>query len=133
MDAKQAKRLGKHLRAAREAKGLSARQLGDLVDLNASSIVRIENGEFRSPGADKLARIAEALAINAADVFALAEYSPPSSLPSMTPYLRTKYRDLPDEAVEQIQRYSARIAKKHGIALDGPAPGEDEDTWQATN
>jgi len=40
--------------------------------------------------------------------------------------LRTKYRDLPDDAREQIEKYAARIAKRHGVALDGPANGEDE-------
>lgn len=47
-------------------------------------------------------------------------------LPSFVPYLRSKYRGLPDEAVDSIEKYVARLAKKHGVAIDGPAPGEDE-------
>lgn len=126
MEPEQAKRLGTYLREARRAKGLSARQLGDLTDINDATIVRFENGSFTAPAPDKLARIAEALDLLIADVFALAEYASPSELPSFTPYLRTKSRDLPDDAVEQIEKYVARLAKKHGVTLEGPAPGEDE-------
>lgn len=126
MEPEQAKRLGTYLREARQAKGLSARQLGDLTDINDATIVRFENGSFTAPAPDKLARIAGALDLSIADVFALAEYASPSELPSFTPYLRTKYRDLPDDAVEQIEKYVARLAKKHGVTLEGPAPGEDE-------
>ena len=61
-----------------------------------------------------------------ADVYAMADYAVPDDLPSFRPYLRTKYRDLPADDVEAIERYAARLAKKHGINLDGPAPGEDE-------
>ena len=126
MEPEQAKRLGTYLREARQVKGLSARQLGDLTDINDATIVRFENGSFTAPAPDKLARIADALDLSVADVFALAEYASPSELPSFTPYLRTKYRDLPDDAVEQIEKYVARLAKKHGVTLEGPAPGEDE-------
>ena len=126
MEPEQAKRLGTYLREARQAKGLSARQLGDLTDINDATIVRFENGSFTAPAPDKLARIAEALDLPVADVFALAEYASPTELPSFTPYLRTKYRDLPDDAMAQIEKYVARIAKKHGVALEGPEPGQDE-------
>jgi len=126
MEPEQAKRLGSYLRDGRQAKGLSARSLGELTDINDATIVRFENGNFSAPAPDKLARIAEALDLSVADVFALAEYPATTELPSFTPYLRTKYRDLPDDAREQIEKYAARVAKKHGVALDGPAHGEDE-------
>jgi len=126
MEPEQAKRLGTYLRETRRAKGLSVRQLGDLTDINDATIVRFENGSFTAPAPDELARIAEALDLPIADVFALAEYASPSELPSFTPYLRTKYRDLPDDAVEQIEKYVARLAKRHGVTLEAPAPGEDE-------
>lgn len=126
MEPEQAKRLGEYLRNARHTKGLSAAQLGELTGINDASIVRFENGSFSAPAPDKLARIAEALGLPVADVFALAEYTAPSELPTLTPYLRSKYGDLPDEAMAQIERYATRVAKRHGIALEGPAPGEDE-------
>lgn len=126
MTPEEAAALGSYLRQARNAKGLSARQLGELSDMNDASIVRIENGTFKAPRAEKLARIAEALDLNTFDVMERAGYTTASDLPEMQPYLRTKYRNLPPEAMEQIERYASRVAKKHGISLEGPAPGEDE-------
>lgn len=126
MDREQAKRLGGHLRQARDAKGLSAKQLGELTNMNDATIVRIENGSFAAPAADKLARLAEALDLSLADVYGMADYAVPSDLPSFTPYMRSKYKEMPDEAVEQIERYAQKLAKKHGINLAGPTNGQDE-------
>jgi transcriptional regulator with XRE-family HTH domain len=126
MDPDQARKLGDYLREARHAAGLSAIALGELTNMNDATIIRFENGKMASPAPDKLARIADALELPLADVFALADYASPRDLPSFTPYLRTKYRDLPEDAAEQIEKYVARVAKKHGVTLEGPAPGEDE-------
>jgi len=126
MDDEQAKALGKVLRDRREALGLSLRQLTQRVSIPDATIVRIEQGAFSAPAPDKLARLADALGLSLADVYALADYAVPSDLPSFKPYLRTKYRDLPAEDVAAIERYATRLARKHGISLDGPAPGEDE-------
>lgn len=126
MDENQAKRLGALLRQKREARGLSTRALGKLTSIDAVTVQRLEAGAFGVPAPDKLARIAETLGLSLADVYAHAGYAVPADLPTFKPYLRTKYRDLPAEDVEAIERYAARLAKRHGIALDGPAPGEDE-------
>lgn len=126
MDDEQAKALGAFLRQRREQLGLSSRQLAARAGFNDATVVRFEQGAFGAPRADKLARLAEALGLQLADVYALADYAVPSELPTLRPYLRTKYRDLPVEDVEAIEAYAARLAKKHGIHLAGPALGEDE-------
>jgi transcriptional regulator with XRE-family HTH domain len=126
VDQEQAKELGRQLRARRSELGLSVRDLAKLAELDNGTIVRIEQGAFAAPRPDKLSRIAEALGLNLADVFALADYSVPSELPSFSPYLRTKYRDLPAPAVEELERSFQRITKRHGFDPAGPAPGEDE-------
>jgi transcriptional regulator with XRE-family HTH domain len=126
MNPEQAKELGRKLRARRDELGLSVRDLERLTDVDNGTIVRIEQGAFAAPAPDKLSRIAEALNLSLADVFALAEYSAPSELPSFSPYLRSKYRDLPAPAVEELERSFRRIAKRHGVDPAGPAPGEDE-------
>jgi hypothetical protein len=59
-----------------------------------------------------------------ADIFGLAGYTTPKQLPTFKPYLRAKYRALPDEAVEQMERFFVTLARKHGI--NGPVDGEDE-------
>lgn len=126
MDDKQAKSLGELLRQKREELGLTSRQLGEIAGLDGTTVLRFEEGAFAAPRPDKLARVAEALGLSLADVYALADYAVPADLPTFRPYLRTKYRGLPAEDVEKIEAYAARLARKHGIELAGPAPGEDE-------
>lgn len=126
MDDEQAKALGDLLRHRREELGLSTRQLGERAGLDGVTVLRFEQGAFAAPRPDKLARVADVLGLSLADVYALADYAVPADLPNLRPYLRTKYRDLPPEDAEKIEAYAARLAKKHGITLAGPAPGEDE-------
>ena len=128
MKPKQAKKLGRYLRDRRNELGLSVRDLEEIAEVSNATIVRFEQGAFAAPAPDKLSRIAEALKLSLADVFALADYAVPSDLPAFTGYLRTKYRDLPAPAVEELERTFARIAKRHGFNPQGPAPGEDEQT-----
>jgi transcriptional regulator with XRE-family HTH domain len=126
MNPEQAKELGRRLRTRREELELSVRDLERIAGVDNGTIVRIEQGAFAAPAPDKLSRLAEALGLSLADVFALADYAIPSELPSFQPYLRTKYRGLPVEAVEQLDRTFQRLAKRHGLDQAGPAPGEDE-------
>lgn len=126
VEPEQAEELGRFLRQRREELGLSTRQLAAETGINDVTIARIERGEFAAPRPDKLSKIAEALGLTVADVFALADYVTPDELPNFSPYLRSKYRGLPADAVSDIERYAARLAKRHGVALEGPAPGADE-------
>lgn len=130
MDQEQAQELGRRLREQRERLGLSTRELAERADTTHATIVRLEQGAFDAPAPDKLSRIADALGLGLADVYALADYSVPTELPSFRPYLRTKYRGLPAPALEQLERSFRRVAKQHGIDPDGPAPGEDEQPEQ---
>lgn len=126
MNPEQAQELGRFLRSRREARQLSLRQLSALAHVDDGTITRIEQGKFAAPAPDKLSRLAEALGLNLGDVYAMADYAVPQDLPALSPYLRTKYRDLPPEASEAIERYAVRLAKRHGVDLSGPTPGEDE-------
>jgi transcriptional regulator with XRE-family HTH domain len=126
MNPKQAKELGRQLRARREALGLSLRELAERAETTDTTVIRIEQGAYAAPAPDKLSRIADALGLSLADVFALAEYVVPDELPAFTPYLRSKYRDLPPPAVKELELSFERIAKRYGLDSTGPAPGEDE-------
>jgi len=126
MDDQQARALGAILKKKREETGISMRKLAAIVGFNNASILRLERGELAAPAPDKLARLAAALEIPLADIYALADYAVPDELPSFKPYLRTKYRDLPQEEVDKIEAYAQKLAQKHGVNLKGPAPGEDE-------
>ena len=122
----QAARLGQLIRSRREQAGMTIRDLADDAEMNFATVSRIEQGKFATPGHDKLARIAQALGLNTADVFALADYTLPADLPSFQPYLRTKYQDIPDGAVDELNRAFQRITKKHGYTPEGPPNGENE-------
>jgi len=126
MDEEQARRLGTLLKQKREELGLSTRQLGAKASVDDVTILRFEKGAYAAPAPDKLARLAEALGLSLADVYAMADYAVPADLPNFKPYLRTKYRGLPTAEVERIEAYATRLARKHGVKLDGPADGEDE-------
>lgn len=126
MDKHQAEEFGNYLAQARVAKGLSGRQLAENLDMHHGTLARIEKGDFAAPAPDKLAAIAEALDLTVADVFARAGYASTKDLPSVTPYMRTKFKGLPEDAAAQIEKYARSIAAQHGIVSDGPADGEDE-------
>ena len=126
MDQKQAQALGRMLKEARDAHKYSTYKLGELAEMNQATIVRLEAGSIGVPSPDKLSRLAEVLGLSAADMFALVDYTVPTDLPSFKPYLRTKYKALPQGDIEKIEAFAAGLAKKHGVNLRGPAPGEDE-------
>ncbi|HVB01978.1 MAG TPA: helix-turn-helix domain-containing protein [Acidimicrobiales bacterium] len=102
MNQERSKRLGEFLRARREELGLSARHLARAVGVRDSTIMRLERGAYAAPAADKLARITEQLNLELADVFALAEYAVPSSLPALPHYVKLRYPSLEREAIDQL-------------------------------
>jgi transcriptional regulator with XRE-family HTH domain len=105
--------LGKAIKEAREAKGISQRQLGKDSGVNYSTISRMERGEFAAPDPVSLQKLARTLSVDVEDFYALAGYLLPEGLPGLVPYMRAKY-DLPDEAAEDLERYFARLQKRYG-------------------
>jgi transcriptional regulator with XRE-family HTH domain len=126
MDPDKAVRFGKYIKQQRQAKGLSSRALARAIGVNDATIVRIEQGAIEAPRPNLLSAIARELDLPLSDVFAYADYVVPQELPSFTPYLRAKYGELPPEAVEQLERSFAKLAKKYGADARGPVQGEDE-------
>jgi transcriptional regulator with XRE-family HTH domain len=123
---KKKQTIGDVVKARRAEMGLSSPELARLSGVGQSTIIRIESGFIANPAPDKLRRIAEALDLSTAELFALGEYTMPSDLPVFTPYMRAKYHDLTPEDVAEIAAYAAKIAKRRGVSLTGPKPGEDE-------
>ena len=113
----QAKTLGQMLKARREELGLSTHKLAKLAEIDQATVVRFEAGSILAPHPDKLSRVAKALSISGADVYALADYLVPSDLPSLKPYLKTKYDRLLDEDISKIEELVTRLAKKRGFSL----------------
>lgn len=81
------KTLGKLISRERARQGLSLEMLGNAAGGTRTTIMRLERGEFGRPDPEKLQRIARALDLDAADLFALAGYRPSDDLPSFVPYL----------------------------------------------
>ena len=107
-------RLGDLLRTTREDQGISMRRLAARLNIAHATLGRIETGESERPTPETLSALAEALELDEADLFALAGYRLPSSLPTLPAYLRAKY-DLPPEAAAQLTDYFYFLAERHGI------------------
>lgn len=114
------------IRSARIARGFSTYELGSRVGVNQSNVVRIESGHIAAPNPSLLSAIAEALDLDVADLYTLAGYTRPSQLPTFTPYLRSKFADMPAAARAELEQSFRHIADKYGFDADGPASGEDE-------
>jgi transcriptional regulator with XRE-family HTH domain len=126
MQQNQPRRFGEWLRQRRQEARLSTTELARRADTTDATIVRIEHGQISAPAADKLARIAEALEVSLADVYAMAGYAVPAELPSFQPYLRRKYSQLPAGAIRDLDEAFASIVKRHGYVPEGPRHAEDE-------
>lgn len=123
LNQQQAQELGRRLSARREELGLTLRDVERLAGVDDATVARLEKGMIADPRPATVRAICEALDLVVADVYPAAY---PGSLPNFRPYLRTKYRGLPVEAVEQLDRIFQRMAARHGLDPAGPAPGEDE-------
>lgn len=121
-------RLAKFLRSRREALGLSARVVAQQAGVDKATITRLELGQISHPRSENVKAIAQVLRVPVSDLFAVAGWMPKGELPTLRPYLRTKYNLSAAEAKE-IETDFARIAKEKGISFneyDGPIDGEDE-------
>jgi transcriptional regulator with XRE-family HTH domain len=123
MKSDQATELGHMLKARREELGLSTHKLAKLAEIDQATVVRFEAGTILAPRPDKLSRVAQALGLSGADVYALADYLVPTDLPSLKPYLNTKYGRLLDEDISKIEELAARLAKKRGFNLTDTETG----------
>ena len=129
MTPEQTKQLTRILKQRREEEGLSNNEVARRAGVDAGTVWRIEQGMIASPKAESLQAIGEVLGIPASDLFATVGWMPEGELPTIRPYLRSKYRDLPAEAVAEIEAEFDAIARKHGVSFDpaeGPTDGQDE-------
>jgi transcriptional regulator with XRE-family HTH domain len=120
----QAQQLAELLRRHRQAQQLTAREVARRAGVDVGTVTRLEQGQILSPRAENLRAIGAVLHIPAADLFAAAAWLPEGELPSFRPYLRSKYRELPPEAIAEIEAEFERIARDYGAR--GPVDGEDE-------
>ena len=115
--------LAELLRTYREARQLSAREVARRAGVDGATVTLLERCRIRSPRIETLRAITAVLDIPLADLYATVHWLPEDGLPSLRPYMRAKYHDLPDDAVGEIEAFVARITKQH---TNGPGGGEDE-------
>jgi transcriptional regulator with XRE-family HTH domain len=91
MSQAQLNELGRVIHRARDKAKLTQRTLAERAGVSHATIWHLECGDFKRPDPDKLQRIAQALGLEIADLFALVGYVPAESLPSFGTYLRVKW------------------------------------------
>ncbi len=106
--------IGQIIRALREERGWSQETLGFEADMATSHVSRIERGQRRLP-TTRLERIATALGMTAADIYALAEGKPP---PSATPGAGDATVDYTAEGVQLRRCFRALSPENRRIAVE---------------
>lgn len=120
--------LGALLLAAREASGMTVRQASAESGVSIGLISLLEQGKSKTATIDRLIALSETYGIEPIDIVEAAGYNLTPALPTFTPYLRSRYGQLPPEAHQEIAAAFQCIAGKYGISEDsrGPALGQDE-------
>lgn len=111
------------IRDRRQILGISASELARRAGVDKGLLTLLDQKKIAQPKVDTIRALAEALDTPLADMYSAANWLPEDSLPSLQPYMRAKYEDLPDEAVEQVERYIAKLSRKY---RRGPRANEDE-------
>jgi transcriptional regulator with XRE-family HTH domain len=117
--------LGTLLRRGRETAGLSVRQLEAQSGVAKSTIFRLEQDDRPAKiSAVVLANLAQALEIPSTELFRAAQMPVPSEMPSLPAMLRAEY-DVPPEAVQEMQRSLARIARRYQSTKNVKKPSNE--------
>jgi transcriptional regulator with XRE-family HTH domain len=120
--------LGEILQAARAETGLSLQQVAEQVGLSKGGISRVEQGKIVKPTLDTLLALSELYGTDPMTLIEAAGYKlRKPTLPDFKPYLRQKYRHLPEDAKDEIADAFQRITAKYGVSqMAGPINDEDE-------
>lgn len=110
----QAQQLGKLIARTRERKELTYRHLAGEIGADPSWIVKVERGEFASPAPERLFRLAEVLDIDPERIDRITRGAVSASLPEVRTYFRSKFDDLSDDDIGQIENLLAELHKKPG-------------------
>jgi transcriptional regulator with XRE-family HTH domain len=130
MNQDQAVEIGNFLKSKREELGLSQAEVARRAGVDKGTISRLEGAQLR-PRTDSMQAIGEVIGVSLTDIFAAGGWIPSNDLPSIRPYLRAKYCNMPSELLEEIETYFDQLARDRGISfdsLDGPRNGEDQFT-----
>jgi transcriptional regulator with XRE-family HTH domain len=113
------KPLGAFIAQHRRAAGITVLEAADAAAVDPSFWRKLEHGVYESPSPKMLAPIARVIDAPLADVYALAGYAVADQLPTLTPYLRSKYQ-LPPKALAELQRYFDYLRHYYGVPDNQP-------------
>ena len=103
----------------RNERGLSVNEVARRAGVDPGTAWRIEQGLIPTPKAESLKAIGKVLDIPAIDLFAIVGWIPSGELPSIGPYLRAKYGQLPEEALQDMEAYADILVRRHDVSLQG--------------
>jgi transcriptional regulator with XRE-family HTH domain len=112
MTNEQAKALGRLIRAAREGRGLSLRGLEAETGLPLSWLVYLEAGRSLEPLPDRVARLAERLEIDPAEIDDVSGNYLAQSLPTVRTYFRSKGKATEAE-LDELERIIEQVQTKY--------------------
>jgi transcriptional regulator with XRE-family HTH domain len=119
MTAQQARRLGALIRSAREAKGVSVRELSTQMGLTHSWLGYFEAGRSLEPLPDRVAMLAEMLDIDPAEIDKVSGDYLAQSLPNVRTYFRSKGKATQAELDELEHVVDEVKAKYRSTGVDG--------------
>lgn len=111
------------LRTRRTELGLSSSELARRAGVDKGLLTLLDQRKIAQPKVDTIRGLAAALDLPLADLYAATNWLPEGSLPSLRPYMRAKYDDLPDEAVAEVEQFITELSQRY---RKGPQAGEDE-------
>jgi transcriptional regulator with XRE-family HTH domain len=97
--------------------GLRMQDVADRLASSKGNISAYESGQYL-PKANKMYALAKVLDLPYEDLLAVAGLTHPDSLPALAPYLRAKYRDLPDDALREADAFFAELQQRYGTGGD---------------
>lgn len=113
--------LARYVATRREAIGLSVRTAAEHAGIDPTYWWKLEAGRYERPDPRYLKAIAGALDVPLRELYAIVGYDLHSAdLPSLTPYLRSRYPELPPEAVADLEKLFAMLRSYYDIPEDQP-------------
>lgn len=108
--------LGQFIKKVRVEKKLTQEEIASKSGLARNYISRLEDDQFKSPSAMVLVRLARGLGVSHEAIFQIAGYIPKmekTDLPSFDVYMRTKFPELSEGAIKEIEFYKEFIKQKY--------------------
>jgi transcriptional regulator with XRE-family HTH domain len=114
----QARELGAFIREKRDQHALTLVQLEAMTGIPDSWLYHFEKGHYTAPAPDRLAKLADALDIDAVYIDRISSDHLADSLPGTRVYFRSKEK-LGPEALDELELAVTRIRRKYAAKASG--------------